>query len=301
MYYAINEDLARRAKEMRSFSDYVPGSATAAYRKQVDEAAALAQRQSDQHPEVADKIAGLLDTYSRRLADYINKDNSIGTRCPSVMIAGPANFPVRKKEKQNAAWDANQRFYNEHVAPLLDRIRTAGSYGHSSIKAGEADALDKLRRKLGDLTKLQETMKAVNAYYRKHKTLDGCPNISPETVEKLKAAMAAGWRSDLRPYESYLLQNNNAEIRRLQKRIGEIEQAKAQPATESEGEGYTYKEDPELMRVQFFFDGKPDDETREFLKSHGFRWAPSIGAWQRQLNANGQYAAEKVKAFLQGQ
>ncbi len=301
MYYAINEDLARRAKEMRSYSDYVPGSATAAYRKQVDEAAALAQNQSEKHPEMAEKIAGWLDTYSRRLADYINKDNSISTRCPSVMIAGPANFPVKKKEKQNAAWDANQRFYNEQVAPLLDRIRTAGNYGHSSIQSGDSDALDKLRRKLDDLTQMQETMKAVNAYYRKNKTLDGCPNISPETAEKLKSSMASGWRADSKPFESYQLQNNNAEIRRLQKRIDEIEQAKAQPATESEGEGYTYKEDPELMRVQFFFDGKPDEETREFLKSHGFRWAPSIGAWQRQLNANGQYAAEKVKAFLQDQ
>ena len=30
-------------------------------------------------------------------------------------------------------------------------------------------------------------MKAVNAYYRKHKTLDGCPHLSPEQLEKLKA------------------------------------------------------------------------------------------------------------------
>ena len=34
-------------------------------------------------------------------------------------------------------------------------------------------------------------MKAVNAYYRKHKTLDGCPHLPPEELEKLKADMAS--------------------------------------------------------------------------------------------------------------
>lgn len=44
-YYPINEDLARRAKEMNSFYDYVPGSATAEYQRMVDEAAEIAEQQ----------------------------------------------------------------------------------------------------------------------------------------------------------------------------------------------------------------------------------------------------------------
>ena len=43
--YPINEDTAKRAKEMNSFSDYRPGSATEEYRRCVDEALALAERQ----------------------------------------------------------------------------------------------------------------------------------------------------------------------------------------------------------------------------------------------------------------
>ena len=46
--------------------------------------------------------------------------------------------------------------------------------------------VQKLEKKLESLEKSQETMKAVNAYYRKHKTLDGCPHLSPEQLEKLK-------------------------------------------------------------------------------------------------------------------
>ena len=44
-YYPIDEALARRAKTMISFSDYVEGSATAEYRRAVDEAARLAEQQ----------------------------------------------------------------------------------------------------------------------------------------------------------------------------------------------------------------------------------------------------------------
>ena len=38
MFYPINEDVARRAKEMNSFGDYKPGSATASYQARVAEA-----------------------------------------------------------------------------------------------------------------------------------------------------------------------------------------------------------------------------------------------------------------------
>ena len=44
-YYPINEEAAKRAKDMNSFSDYQPGSATAGYRAMVDEAYAAAEHQ----------------------------------------------------------------------------------------------------------------------------------------------------------------------------------------------------------------------------------------------------------------
>lgn len=44
-YYPIDETLARRAKEMSSCHDYKPGTATASYRQEVDEAAAIAETQ----------------------------------------------------------------------------------------------------------------------------------------------------------------------------------------------------------------------------------------------------------------
>ena len=103
-YYLIDEDAARRAKEMNSFYDYKPGSATAAYRQAVDEAVKIAEHQKTLvDPIHHEKIDHLVDVYAQKLAENINKGNAISARVPSVLIAGPANFPVRKKEKQNRA------------------------------------------------------------------------------------------------------------------------------------------------------------------------------------------------------
>ena len=53
----------------------------------------------------------------------------------------------------------------------------------------------------------------------------------------------------------------------------------------------------EQSRLQVFFDDKPDADTRQQLKEHGFRWAPSVGAWQRLLNGNAYYAADRIPSI----
>ena len=53
-------------------------------------------------------------------------------------------------------------------------------------------------------------------------------------------------------------------------------------------------ENTDVMRYQIVFDGKPDSEIRTLLKSNGFKWAPSQGAWQRQITTSGKYAIESV-------
>ena len=66
-------------------------------------------------------------------------------------------------------------------------------------------------------------MKEVNAFFRKYGTLDGCPLLSSEDIEELKADMARNWRANPKPYESYRLSNNNQTIRSIKARIAELE------------------------------------------------------------------------------
>ena len=288
-YYPINEDAARRAKEAMSFDSYKPGRSTAEYRHYVDKAVELAARQKRRvDPSFHAKIDGLLDAYARKLAANMNHGYEIAARVPSIMIAGGSNFPVRKKQKQLAADEKNMQEFSE-IQGLLSKIRSTGMGG---ISADDPNAISKLQSKLAKREALQETMKAVNAYYRKHKTVDGCPHLTPEQIEKMKASMSGNWRANPKPFESYQLSNNNAEIRRLKERIAALTRQREIGYVGWEFDGGKVEANAADNRLQIFFDGKPEADTREKLKEYGFRWSPSAGAWQRQLNDNAIRAAD---------
>ena len=80
---------------MWSFSDYKHGSKTAEYKAQVDECYSRVDKLPDDLKEKGEAIA---DRYARRLAEWYNKQFRIEMMCPSIMISGGSNFPVRKKE-----------------------------------------------------------------------------------------------------------------------------------------------------------------------------------------------------------
>ena len=281
-YYPINEEAAKRAKDMNSFSDYQPGSATTSYRAMVDEAYAAAERQKARvDPMYHDKIDALVDRYARKLAENLNERNVIDARMPSILISGGGNFPVTKKHKQNAARDRNYGEYAE-ISKLLDKIRSVGMGG---ISADDDLAVEKLTKKLEGLESLQATMKAVNAYFRKHKTLDGCPELTPEQAEKLKADMAQSWHLDKsKPYPAYLLSNNNANINRIKKRLELAKRMKATPEKEYTINCARVVENYPENRLQVFFDDIPAKEIRDSLKQHGFRWSRHNNCWQSYMN-----------------
>ena len=293
MYYPISEEAARRAKEANSYFDYKEGSTTASYCAQVDEAMRLAEECKEKvDPMYHEKIDYYADLYARKLAENMNKRYEIDSRVPSMLITGGGNFPTRKKEKQNAARDKNWAEYEE-IQGILRKMK---GIGHGGIMSDDARAIEKLEMKLETLEREQERMKAVNAYFRKNKTLDGCPELTEKQREELKEDMARGWRCDNKPYQGWALSNNNANIHRIRERIEALkrEQERAEQPTEETHDGYTLRENAEACRIQFIFDGKPEESIRAILKANGFRWAPSEGAWQRLLNDNGRSAAQRV-------
>lgn len=305
----INESTARLAKQMRSFDDYKEGSATASYNAQCAEAAAILEKVKAKcaTDEQRERAEYLYSRYCSVLAEAINRDNEIGTRCPSVLVCGASNFPIRKKEKQIAAWDKNMENFRkaDHYLDMLKRAHTL------AVKSDDPEVLDFLRAKLAGLEEAHALMVSANAYYRKNKTLEGFEGIPADTmawITRPGVYLPGGRNGDGsplafygKPFPTYELANSNANIKRVKQRIETLEAVKASKSIEEEHDGYTYRENAEAMRVQLRFDGKPDDETRALLKRNGFRWAPSLGVWQRQLNDNGKYAAHRVMEVLDGQ
>ena len=297
VYFPINEKMAGHARSMWSFSDYKPGSTTEEYKSYVNEAYNLADEVAAKDEKAGIRAYAVAERYSKRMAEYFNRDISINLMCPSVMICGPANFPVKKKNRQIAAFDSNREFFNE-TQKLLDKIKSI-SNGSELIKSSDEDCIERLEYKLETLKTLQEKMKAVNAALRKKDIEEGNLDLmelgyTEDDIKEIRTPDIIGRIG----YPAYRLQNNNQEIHRIEERINSLKTVKERGTTEEENDGYTYKEDAELMRIQFIFDDKPDEETRTILKQYGFRWAPSQGAWQRQLTSNGQRSAKFVKKAL---
>lgn len=278
---------------MMSMRDYAEGSTTAGYRSAVDKAYDIADKVAEKKPEEAERAYRLAERYSKKMAEYYNKESSIGMMCPSVMISGAGNFPVKKKERQVAAWQRNHEFY-DYVQGILGKIENI-LYGKEIIKSDDERAIEKLEEKLEDLKGTQERMKAANKAIRMKDTEAGDDALremgySEEAIKQLREPDFCGRIG----YPSYQLTNNNANIHRVEERLKRLKAVKEKGSSEQEYETFKVVENTEAMRYQIIFDGKPDAEVRTLLKSNGFKWAPSEGAWQRQITTNGKYALDSV-------
>lgn len=73
------------------------------------------------------------------------------------------------------------------------RIKKADYYRHkakaaeqnSAISSDDPQAVEKLKEKLQRLQKLQDHMKTVNAYYRKHGTMKGFGDLTDEKAAEI--------------------------------------------------------------------------------------------------------------------
>lgn len=291
-FYIINENAAKMSHSMMSMRDYVAGSKTVEYRQLVNATYDIADKIAMVKPKEAERAYNLADKFSRKLAENFNQASRIGCMCPSILISGGSNFPVKKKEKQNKASDKNMQEYN-YIMGIRNKLVNI-LYGREMIKSSDEDAIEKLHQKLEDLQEKQEKMKAINAYYRKHKTLDGCPELTKEGINQMKAEMAEHWHYEDKPYDTYMLTNNNQNIKRVRDRLKQLEATKEKGSIEQEKEFFKVVENVEIMRLQLFFDEKPEENVRDVLKSNGFKWSPKNICWQRQLTNNAKYALHRV-------
>lgn len=202
----------------------------------------------------------------------------------------------RRHRADLGRYDTNMRASIEADRRAQDLKDRAAAVGKGGISADDPDALPKLRRKLAKRQERQTFMKKANQALRKGDDQAlAALGFTADTLAQFRKPDFAG-RSG---FADFQLRNNNAEIRRLTKRIAQMEKAAAAtPAETIEGEGWQLVEAVEDNRIRFVFDEKPSEETRRTLKNNGFRWSPSIGAWQRQLTTAGRHAARQVVAVL---
>lgn len=173
--------------------------------------------------------------------------------------------------------------------------RKAESVG-GGISSLDPDAIKKVRVELEKREALAEKMTAANRAIRSgdDKKLAEL-GFSSEDIKTLKTPDHVG-RTGFAPFQ---LSNNRQNIARLKKRLATMEAIESRQEVEQDHGFYTYKEDKEENRILFMFNGKPSEPIRQVMKSNGFKWSPSRGAWTRVMTANGLGSARVAKSKLE--
>lgn len=164
------------------------------------------------------------------------------------------------------------------------RRKAKSAENNNAIFSDDPEAVVKLKKKINGLEKMQEVMKSANKIIRK--------KISDE--EKTNQLKEIGLNDNniydvFHPvignpgFQTFQISNNSANIRRLKKRLKSMQASSNLPEKVEFNDIYIINS-KEHNRTQIFFNGKPPVEQRTYLKSNGFRWARSLGCWQRHLS-----------------
>lgn len=184
------------------------------------------------------------DAYTR--SHDLVKDIPFGQ--PNI-VGRPALPNMRKKSA--AAMDRALEL-DKKADYYAEKARAAEQ--NKAIFSDDPEALNKLREKLAELEAERERVKAKNREARKNGT-----------------EQSAWW---VLPYLG-------KDIKRIKDRIAQLEQVDAMEDETIEFDGGEIESDSYTNRVMITFDEKPEKDTIDKLKRNGFRWAPSVGAWQR--------------------
>jgi len=261
----IDESLAKRSKENMSFSDYKTGSATAEFNQEIAGVrTAIEKAKLKVSEEAQAKLDRLLASHTSRYAAWTNKRNANGASHVSVMLAGPSNYNMSKHNKYLAKEGKLWAEYDE-FKDIYNRINAIVA-GDKIIKSNDANAIDKLKDKLA------------NAQARKDGT---------------------------QPHMPYVMSNSNGRIKGIKDRIAHLERLAAQESKEivvetesEESNRIRIVDNVEAHRLQIFFNGKPSAEVRTKLKKNGFRWTPSISAWQSYRSDHATRAAQEIVSSM---
>jgi hypothetical protein len=175
------------------------------------------------------------------------------------------------------------------AAYYQDRAETAET--NQSISGDDTEAASRYRQKLEQLEAAQEHMKAVNKAWKQGNNALYELGLTDTDIEKLKHKMSS---YEKKPFPTWALSNNSAEIRRVKEKLEELNKLDKMEAGSTKFTGGEMLINLEINRIQFIFDDIPSPEIRKLLKSHGFKWAPTEQAWQRQRTLNAINAANYI-------
>jgi hypothetical protein len=114
---------------------------------------------------LAEEFARYRVGYRQRFLAYLEARS----RCLSVLVTGPSNFPTARNAKRNRTSDKRVAELVDYRARALAAIRRALTPEEQPIRSGDPDAIERLRAEIAALESTQDRMRRANAAIRKHR------------------------------------------------------------------------------------------------------------------------------------
>ena len=289
-----------------------------------------------EHRSISDSLRGFIKGQKDYEVKAQEAPAPAPAQAPATKADGPGEPPpvVTRSEEAPAPAPATK-------APEPETQAAGWVDDGKPISVNDPDAHTKLSARIKDSNARLERMKLVNSVMRKHagKSIrhDYGNGYTPtwkegKSAQTAAAALRGVGLTDaevaraLRPgafgdmgHAPYEMTNLNANIKRMQTRIAEVEQHRRNTAQAAPEQSYSTRDDaqdqnagpvqkpvsgvtvtehPEEGRMRVKFPGRPDNRQIQLLKSHGFKWAPSQGAWSRILTDNARYSARMLMSAL---
>lgn len=259
------------------------------------------QKKADRIDRMRDRADKAAATASRRLG----AERSILGHIPMGQPVLVGHHSEKRHRRDLARADAHRRAgYGAQGKAANLRARADAAESSTAVSSDDPEAVTKLKEKIDAKEKFRDECKRVNALIRAAKTkakkagLPWEPIAIDSIVETMGYKRASAKGACAPDYggrhgiPSYVLTNCGAEIRRLKKRLASLSASAARDGREEQIGAVRLVE--EENRVRLFFPDKPTDDIRTQLKSHGFRWARSIQAWQRHASNGAWHHARRI-------
>lgn len=265
----------------------------AAYIEQYREAVAGLENEED-----------LIDSFQAGLAKRMNNWLESKSRCISWAITGPARFPVRKAEAANNREMEKSKDLYEWIDYRMKKARIAQDKknGNGPIMSSDADAPEQLKTKIAFLERVHTLEVSYNKSRRKGPEaardwlLATLPGLEEKEKAQFKRDFSFYHADEPGGFPSYHFQLDTANIKRLKKRLEEIEKKRASSENAEPIEtssGVRIEKDAAANRIRLIYPEKPCAEEREKLKKNGFRWSPKNSAWQAFFNRSAERFIEQ--------
>lgn len=230
----------------------------------------------------------VIEGYKTRYIALFSSWISAKSRCASSVITGGANFNVRRAEKANRSEENHYQLWQVWREKAKKAITRKAKEPKTYVSE-----IDRYRAELAAMQKNHELMKQGNKEIAK--AIKEGRDISAYLMQTFGIEPhMIDWHMKF----GFGLQNNSANMRRVQERIEMLEKKEQQrqesPEKEIQIEGGKIVFNYEIDRLQILFDAMPSADMREKLKRSGYKWSPKNSAWQRQLTPNAIWTTKRL-------